>query len=118
MKNLIYTFLIASFLLFCSLSTTIAQSFIPNMSDVPLMEELILLEDSGFQFDKIEGRILEQMAAGEVSPQKIRQFYDETMPQLGWIKSGQKFIRQNEELMIRIESKDKLSIVTFHIQPR
>ncbi len=74
--------------------------FVSTIEDLPLMPGLIE-EEGGMVFDSARGRIVETFATGWVNEGAVRDFYDETLPQLGWrpLRQGA-FQRENEILMV------------------
>ena len=60
-----------------------SEAFISTIEDLPLMPGLIE-EAGGVVFDSPSGRIVEAFATGDVSEGAVRDFYSETLPQLGW----------------------------------
>ncbi|MCH7935590.1 MAG: hypothetical protein IH994_00675 [Proteobacteria bacterium] len=82
---------------------TLAQSpdaFVSAIEDLPLMPGLIE-EKGGMVFDSARGRIVETFATGWVSEGAVRDFYDQTLPQLGWRPLGTgAFQRENEILIV------------------
>ncbi len=75
-------------------------SFLSAIEDLPLMEGLAE-DEGGVVFDSAQGRIVEAYATGSVSEGAVRDFYDETLPQLGWKRLGEgRFRRENEILKV------------------
>ena len=75
-------------------------AFVSTIEDLPLMDGLVE-EEGGMVFDSARGRIVETFATGWVSEGAVREFYDETLPQLGWRPLGAgAFQRENEILMV------------------
>jgi len=80
-----------------------AQSFVEGLPDVPLMDGLTALPDSGVIFDKPDGRIVEAYAAGEVAAAKVLSFYGATLPSLGWRqRSPRVWAREGERLELEL----------------
>ncbi len=74
--------------------------FVSTIEDLPLMPGLIE-DEGGMVFDSARGRIVETFATGWVNEAAVRDFYDETLPQLGWRPLGAgAFQRENEILMV------------------
>lgn len=95
-------------------------TFFHVLNDVPVMPGLRELPDESINFDKPEGRIVTATAVSDhLAPEKIRQFYDQALPQLGW-KRGEKdsFFRDQEQLKLIIEVKQGVSIARFTVEPR
>ncbi len=96
------------------------QEFFESPSDIPLMPGLYEVPDELVVFDKPGGRIIESVAASKaLAGGEIRAFYNQVLPQMGWSKSGPNaFIRQDELLIMKIETQDDLSIIRFMVSPR
>lgn len=90
-------------------------SALPELPLPPLMQEL---PDSAVRFDQPEGRIITLQAGGDVGVNEIIDFYEKTLPELGWLRhqvakddagdivKGDKayFTRDKEILFIEIKS--------------
>jgi len=78
-----------------------AAAFVPGIRDLPLMPGLSPLGGEGLRFDKPEGRIVEAAAEGRLEPARVRDFYRETLPRLGWTPRGDaEFVRGGEALRL------------------
>ena len=75
-----------------------AAGFVSTIEDLPLMAGLIE-EEGGMVFDSARGRIVEAYATGPVSEAAVRDFYDETLPQLGWRPLGKGAFRRENEIL-------------------
>ncbi len=75
-----------------------AAGFVSTIEDLPLMEGLIE-EEGGIVFDSARGRIAEAYATGPVSEAAVREFYDDTLPQLGWRPLGAGAFRREDEIL-------------------
>ena len=97
-----------------------AQVFFMNLNDIPLMAGMEELPDHTLIFDKPGGRIIESaMVVQNLDRKSIESFYDQTLPQLGWIRSDQNsFIRRNEKLYLDIEEEEEYNILFLRIEPR
>ncbi len=95
-------------------------TFFHVMNDVPVMPGLRELTDEAVNFDKPEGRIISATAVSDtVAPVAIKNFYGETLPQLGWLaQSDGSFVRDQERLKLIIEGKEGVSIIRFQVEPR
>jgi hypothetical protein len=82
---------------------TQAGVFIEELGDVPLMPGLRLVEDKGVVFDAPAGRIVEAVAAGPVPAARVRAFYAQTLPQLGWRPVAGAYRRESEKLRLEVE---------------
>lgn len=96
-----------------------AEEFLSTAADVPLMPGLSEVRDVGVIFDKPGGRIVEAYAVGPVASAGVEQFYGETLPQLGWQRTGRlRFEREEERLEIGFGGQDGSLTVRFDITPR
>jgi len=96
------------------------QILFMNLNDIPLMPGLEELPDHTLIFDKPGGRIIESaMVAQNINRDAIELFYNQTLPQLGWVRINQNaFIRRNEKLHLSIEEEEKYSVLFLRIEPR
>lgn len=94
------------------------QAFIEGSEDIPLMQGLASLPDSGIVFDSPAGRIVEAYAAGPVSRDEVAAFYAETLPALGWeAESRVRFLREGEALSLDFFGADGALTVRFTLAP-
>ncbi len=97
-----------------------APKFVPGINDLPLMPGLSLRSETPVVFDTPGGRIIEVFAVGKIPRSRIRSFYTETLPQLGWqpkIKNA--FQRDKETLKIEISEDGKgQRVVRFSVVPQ
>ena len=101
-----------------SLSSALAQDFIDDMSDIPLMPNLEMIAEAGFTFEQENGRIVEKLAVGTSSEVEIDRFYNDSLPSLGWhVTSGRTYERDNERFTYAIKQENSTSIVTFKLSP-
>lgn len=84
-------------------------AFMSGFEDLPLMDGLKQSEDAAVSFDTPSGRIIEAYAqSDEIGKQKIAEFYNKTLPQLGWRRVSDKkaflsYVREGEVLTISVE---------------
>jgi hypothetical protein len=96
-----------------------AAEFVAGTEDVPLMAGLKTVEAKSLVFDKPEGRIVEAEARGIVARAKVRDFYDATLPQLGWSAAGQDaWRREGEMLRLSFGGRDGNLTVGFTLSPQ
>lgn len=100
--------------------------FFSALNDIPLMPGLYELTEEAVVFDKPEGRIVESAAVTETQEAaKIRAFYAETLPQLGWqkvpaaknAKGADSYRKQGETLTVRTEARRQLKILRLSLSP-
>ena len=98
-----------------------AGLFIKDIEDLPLMPGLVEDAGSGMTFDTAQGRIVEAFATGPISEGGVMDFYDETLPQLGWRPDGPGvFSREREILKVEFPGgPDAVSPLTvgFRLMP-
>ena len=65
-----------------------ADQFVSVIEDLPLIDGLIENENAAVTFEAAGGRIIEAEARGNIKPFDVVQFYDNVLPQLGWVCRG------------------------------
>ena len=96
-----------------------ADQFVSVIEDLPLVDGLVENEDAAVTFEAAGGRIVEAEARGEISALEVTRFYENVLPQLGWVRrGGSVFEREKERLELDI-SKDVGggAIIRFSISP-
>lgn len=94
------------------------SAFLPGFEDIPLMAGLKPQKNKDFIFDTPSGRIIEETAFGQSSRAKVTQFYNSTLPELGWKKIGNRiFKRDGERLYIECYGQDGKLSVRFTLTP-
>lgn len=97
----------------------VTSAFVSGTEDLPLMAGLREVPDRGVVFESPNGRIVEAWAVGYLAPERVRAFYNESLPQLGWQAAGDmRFRREGEVLTLDVlaGSADPLA-VRFRIAP-
>lgn len=116
MRNLITIMALSGMLAISPASR--AQNFIEGFEDVPMMPGMDVDSDTAIAFDTPAGRIVEAYAAGKVSAAAVQTFYEETLPQLGWVRVGVlDFQREGEALALELIEKDGTITVRFRLAP-
>lgn len=87
-------------------------NFVTEIEDLPLMPGLTQPPESGVVFDKAAGRIVEAYAVGDIAAGEVRQFYDQTLPQLGWQTTSTSGVFSREGEILRVEVIDQGAAVT------
>jgi len=93
--------------------------FLSGAEDLPLMPGLEEVPGESLAFDTPGGRLIEALAAGEVTVAAVEAFYDQTLPQLGWSVAGpRQYLREGEYLHIEFseEGEGRLG-VHFSLSP-
>lgn len=100
------------------LACAAADPFLAGSEDIPLMPGLVQGQDAGLQFDAPGGRIVESFAVGAVVRSAVLQFYDQTLPALGWRRLAVgRYGREGEVLMLDFFGADGGLTVRFTLAP-
>ena len=95
-------------LLLASAFPVSAAEYLKAVSDLPLADGLKEQTDKATVFDTPLGRIVNAYATGNLKPEAVLDFYDDTLPALGWDrqKTGT-YHRKNEILKIDVWGPDE-----------
>lgn len=130
LKYKLYLLLIVSGILF--LPTYADADFIEGMDDVPLPDEMSQMTQDDISFGNEETRLLEAYLTpkridkknnGRQLFKKICDFYQKSLPQLGWIYQGNRgndllFYREGETLEVVKENNSPLLVrITIKTKP-
>lgn len=98
---------------------TRAEQFLAGFEDVPVMPGIEIVEGSGVAFDSPAGRIVQAYASGPVTREAVRAFYEASLPQLGWSRTGLlAFRREGESLTIELLGDEPGTVtVRFELDP-
>ena len=115
---------ISSLLVALTATVGLAQEtrYFEALPDLPVMPGLIELEAAGLSFDKPGGRIVTLYATGTAAPESVIDFYDETLPALGWQASGAEiWLREGERLTLEANRdarvRDGDTVARFTLAP-
>ena len=88
------------------------ESFFDAIDDLPIMQGLREVVDAVATFDTPDGRIVEAYAEGEkLTRAEVSRFYEQTLPQLGWVRSKpDQYRREGEKLRIDFIGKRPLTV--------
>lgn len=93
-----------------------AATFIEGLEDIPLMNGVSQIPGEGISFGNEESRFVEvYLTSAKAGFKTIDQFYQKTLPQLGWVYQGTTentsvFYRDGESLSIHKEQSKPLKI--------
>lgn len=93
-----------------------ASTFIDGLEDVPVPEGIKQIYNRGVNFGNEESRFIEiYLESDTLTFRDIKNFYQSTMPQLGWApmannKNELTFNRENEIIEIVLERVDPLMV--------
>ncbi len=94
------------------------EVFLAGFEDVPVMPGIEVDDEAAMAFDSPAGRIVEAYAAGPVTQDAVRQFYQTTLPQLGWARTGElTFQRDGETLTVELLDAAAVLTVRFRLAP-
>ena len=95
-------------LLLSAISPAWAAEYLKAVSDLPLADGLKEQTEKATVFDTPLGRIVNAYATGNVKPTAVLDFYDDTLPALGWDrqKAGT-YHRKKEILKIDVWGPDE-----------
>lgn len=97
-----------------------AEDFLSVLDDMPLAPGLTELADQAAEFETPAGRIVDAAAAGAAEPRAISDFYDRTLPALGWVRErAGHFVRDQERLTIATSAAKAKGqvVVRFSLRP-
>ena len=97
-----------------------SEDFVQGSEDVPLLLGMTRVSDGSMGFDSAVGSIVSSSYQSTVEPQKVRDFYIKTLPQMGWTlaqSNAEKstFKRDGEKLEIEFLVKDGAVLVNFFL---
>ncbi len=92
------------------------STFLKEVDDLPLAPGLVE-QPGGTLFDAPQGRIVEASAQGPVMEVEARQFYDESLPQLGWQQVGSSTYQRDKEVLRIDYSEGTPMTVHFSLTP-
>ena len=95
------------------------ERYVPGFEALPLMAGLEIEPGSAMVFDKPGGRIVEAAATGTLPEARIRNWYREALPQLGWQPAGEgRFRREGEVLSLSLSREGAGARVAFRLYPQ
>lgn len=123
MKNLLFLSFVITF--YFQPNIVYSQStFISMLNDVPLMSGLKIQKQTALIFDTPSGRIVEVAAVGKIPLSTVREFYADTLPQLGWKDVGKNIFSRDKEILsinlsiiVNRNTRIKFSITPEPIKP-
>ena len=103
--------------LFISCSCQADSHFFPTLSDIPLMDGLIVQSTEDMNFDTPAGQITNIEAySKEVSSCRVLSYYQNVLPQMGWqMVEKNKFIRDKDTLVITVMNSQNPTQLRFEI---
>ena len=87
------------------------------IDDIPLMETMNVEPEFSFSFDSPSGRIIILIATSDDKKETVAQFYDEVMPQLGWMIKDSEYVRGSEKFQLLSSNNENGIIWRLSITP-
>ena len=76
-----------------------ATDYLSGISDLPLPAGLVEAKDKSTVFDSAVGRVVTAYASGPGTADSVHDFYDETLPQLGWQETDEGNWRREKQTL-------------------
>ncbi len=94
------------------------KQYVLGTSDVPLFAGLGFIEEDSANFDTMIGNIVISKYVGDFKLKTVKEFYLQTLPQLGWVLVDNKtetmsFKREKDKLEIKLSYASKGLYVRF-----
>ena len=109
------------FLLFSSILQKLVYAqqsdTISFIDDIPVMETMNVEPEFSFSFDSPSGRIIILIATSDDKKESVAQFYDEVMPQLGWMIKDSEYVRGSEKFQLLSSNNENGIIWRLSITP-
>ena len=93
------------------------QDTISFIDDIPVMETMNVEPEFSFSFDSPSGRIIILIATSDDKKESVAQFYDEVMPQLGWMIKDSEYVRGPEKFQLLSSNNENGIIWRLSITP-
>ncbi len=100
------------------------KNFVEGTKDIPLAAGLNKISDNELGFDSVNGSITAVSYKSENNLEKVQNFYEKTLPQMGWKTEKHKkrklgtvnLRRDNEKLEIEFLNQDGDDLVKFFVE--
>ena len=107
----------------CSVSNAeqvpMSGNFLTTIEDIPVAPGMTELHSEKIIFETVGGRIAEAQVVGRKTPNTVRAFYRETLPQLGWKRiRNDIYYREDEILSINVTRSGNDTLATFMLKPK
>jgi len=106
------------------IGAAVADEWLPNFEDIPMMEKTYVVEDDSFVYSQPDGKIAQTtVASDELSRRQFQRFYRDALDELGWKNIKDKsdlqiFTRDTQELKIEITKTEKPLTAKFTLAPK
>ena len=103
----------------CATLAGATDVFLSRLEDLPLAPGLSEDAAAGLSFDSAAGRIVEAYARGNMTEAQVLKFYEETLPQLGWIADNERqYRRGGERLRLELTPSGQGLTVHYSLSPQ
>lgn len=96
------------------------QRYVPGMPDMPVYRGFKPQGDENAVYDVVEGRIIDITYSSDIADvQKVRDFYDIALNQLGWkpTERAHYYRRDHETLMLKVTPSGQTTVLHISLQP-
>ena len=87
------------------------------IDDIPVMETMNVEPEFSFSFDSPSGRIIILIPTSDDKKESVAQFYDEVLPQLGWMIKDSEYVRGPEKFQLLSSNNENGIIWRLSITP-
>lgn len=96
-----------------------SQKYVPGTEDLPVYSGFQAIDSKNVVYDSESGRIVDaSYFQRDITIQDVRDFYAETLPQLGWHKNkSAQYVRDGEILKVSVSEKKGVVFLKFNIRP-
>lgn len=77
----------------------LAADYLSGISDLPLPTGLVEAKDKSTVFDSAIGRVVTAYASGPGTADSVHDFYEDSLPQLGWEKTDEGNWRREKQTL-------------------
>ena len=93
-------------------------TFVEGIIDLPVFKNMNNLNENLLIFDTNQGRLIKAEIKGKEELSEAKSFYEEILPNLGWVRQNEDtYIRGKELMLISYIKKGKELFITFRISP-
>jgi imidazoleglycerol phosphate synthase glutamine amidotransferase subunit HisH len=96
------------------------EDFVQGSEDIPLLVGMEKISDGTLGFDSASGSIITSSYSTNIEQKKIKTFYLQTLPQMGWnitrnAENSINFKREKENLEIEFAKEERAQVVRFFV---
>lgn len=119
MKYTIYGIILAGVTL-CSSMVLAEQRYVNGIEDLPVPEGFVEQKDHTLIYDTLSGQVIEALYEGQSTLKDIKNYYADTLPELGWKKVAMSlYEREDEQLQLKLSREDGNRVaISFTLRPK